>query len=95
MPWLLPATALRIGPSAVRLAPQRSWRAVLGLVAEAEAASQHATFHARIARSSLDVPADVVDFVGTTPTTSHDFASRKRTAPARQADWAARAGAGG
>jgi hypothetical protein len=85
MPRLLPAAALRIGSPAIRLTPRRSRRAVLGLVAEAEAASQHTPFHTRIARSSLDVPANIVDLVGTTPTTSHDFASRKRTAPDRPA----------
>ncbi|MCB1822963.1 MAG: hypothetical protein KDI73_15495, partial [Candidatus Competibacteraceae bacterium] len=80
MPRLLPAAAFRIGSPAIRLTPHRSRRAVLGLIAEAEAASQHAAFHTRIARSSLDVPANIVDFVGTTPTTSHDFASREQHA---------------
>jgi len=56
-------------PSSTAIAARGAGRPVLGFIAELEAASQHTTLHAWIARSSLNVLAGSVEFVRTTPAT--------------------------
>jgi len=69
---LLPAPPIRLGLAA---APRWPWRPVLGFVAEAKPSGQYATFHAGIAGSILDMLANTVELMRTTPTTGHVITS--------------------